>query len=149
MPATAWGAVPVRRFCSLVRAAAFLSLVLGAAGAAGAGISGVGFLPDGDTLRIGSESIRLHGIDAPELVHSWPDPPLRWRSADGALAGVASLPAPWHVECPVGAGPAPCDVTDPAGVHRSEVAGEDDEFGAGGEWGMVFPSNSTWGSERI
>ena len=50
----------------MVRAAAFLSLVLVAAGAAGAGISGVPSVTDGDTLRIGPERIRLHGIDAPE-----------------------------------------------------------------------------------
>ena len=54
----------------MVRAAAFLSLVLVAAGAAGAGISGVASVPDGDTLRIGSERIRLHGIDAPESAQS-------------------------------------------------------------------------------
>ena len=48
----------------MVRAAAFLSLVLVAAGAADAGISGVASVTDGDTLRIGSERIRLHGIDA-------------------------------------------------------------------------------------
>ena len=61
--ATTWGAVPVRRFCSMVRAATLLSLVLVAAGA---GISGKASVTDGDTLRIGSERIRLHGIDAPE-----------------------------------------------------------------------------------
>ena len=48
----------------MIRAAAFLSLVLVAAGAAGAGISGVASVTDGDTLRIGSERIRFHGIDA-------------------------------------------------------------------------------------
>ena len=70
MCATGWGAVPVRRFCSIVRAAAFLCLVLVAAGAAGAGISGVASVTDGDTLRIGSERIRLHGIDALESAQS-------------------------------------------------------------------------------
>ena len=38
----------------MVRAAAFLSLVLVADGAAGAGISGVASVTDGDTLSIGS-----------------------------------------------------------------------------------------------
>ena len=51
-------------------AAAFLSLVLVAAGAAGAGISGVPTVTDGDTLRIGPERIRFHGIDAPESAQS-------------------------------------------------------------------------------
>ena len=41
MRATVWGAVPVRWFCSMIRAAAFLSLVLAAATATGASISGV------------------------------------------------------------------------------------------------------------
>ena len=51
----------------MLRAAAFLSLVLVAAGAAAAaGISSVPSVTDGDTLRIGPERIRLHGIDAPE-----------------------------------------------------------------------------------
>ena len=52
-------------------AAAFLSLVLVAAGAAGAGISGVPSVTDGDTLRIGSERIWLHGIDASESKQRW------------------------------------------------------------------------------
>ena len=47
----------------MVRATAFLSLDLVAPGA---GISGKASVADGDTLRIGSERIRLHGIDAPE-----------------------------------------------------------------------------------
>ena len=50
----------------MVRAATLLCLVLVAAGAAGAGISGKASVTDGDTLRIGSERIRLHGIGAPE-----------------------------------------------------------------------------------
>ena len=54
----------------MVRAAAFLSLVLVAAGAAGAGISGVASVTDGDTLKVGPERIRLHGIDAPESAQS-------------------------------------------------------------------------------
>ena len=54
----------------MVRAAAFLSLVLVAAGAAAAGISGLPSVTDGDTLRIGPERIRLHGIDAPESAQS-------------------------------------------------------------------------------
>ena len=49
----------------MVRAAAFFSLVLVAAGAAGAGISGVASVTDGDTLRLGFKRIGLHGIDAP------------------------------------------------------------------------------------
>ena len=54
----------------MVRAATLLSLVLVAAGAAGAGISGNASVTDGDTLRIGSERIRFHGIDALESAQS-------------------------------------------------------------------------------
>ena len=54
----------------MVRATAFFSLVLVAAGVAGAGISGLPSVTDGDTLRIGPERIRLHGIDAPESAQS-------------------------------------------------------------------------------
>ena len=60
-----------RRLCSMDRGAAFLSMVLVAAAAAGVGISGVASVTDGDTLRIGSERIRLHGIDAPESKQSY------------------------------------------------------------------------------
>ena len=67
----------------MVRAAAFLSLVLVAAGAAGAGISGVASVTDGDTLKVGAERIRLHGIDAPEsrLGRAAKLPPVRFASA--------------------------------------------------------------------
>ena len=53
----------------MLRAAAFLSLVLVAAGAAGAGISGVASVTDGDTLKVGAE-----GIDASEAKQHCP----RW-----------------------------------------------------------------------
>ena len=45
------------------------------------------------------------------------------------------LVVPRDIEDALGTGPAFGDVPDPAGVHRSEVAGEDDEFGVGGERG--------------
>ena len=54
----------------MVPAAAFLSLVLVAAGAAGAAISRKASVTDGDTLKVGPERIRLHGIDAPESAQS-------------------------------------------------------------------------------
>ena len=53
----------------MVRAAAFFSLVLVAAGAAGAGISGLPSVTDGDTLRIGPERIWLHGIDTGRVLY--------------------------------------------------------------------------------
>ena len=49
------------------------------------------------------------------------------------------LVVPGHVEDVLCTGPAPGDVADPAGVHRGEVAGEDDELGAGGERGDGVP----------
>ena len=45
------------------------------------------------------------------------------------------LVVPGHVEDAVGTGPALRDVADSAGVHRGEVAGEDDEFGVRRERG--------------
>ena len=48
----------------MVRAAVLVSLVLVVA--PGAGISGVPSVTAGDTLTVGPERIRLHGIDAPE-----------------------------------------------------------------------------------
>ena len=50
----------------MVRAAAFFSLVLVAAGA---GISGLPSVTDGDTVRIGPERIRLHGIDTGSVLY--------------------------------------------------------------------------------
>ena len=55
----------------MVRAAPFLSLVLVAAAAGGTGISGLASPTVGDTLKIGPERIRLHGIDASESAQRW------------------------------------------------------------------------------
>ena len=49
----------------MVRAAVFFSLVLVAAGAAGAGIPGLTSGTDAGTLKGGSVCVRLHGIGAP------------------------------------------------------------------------------------
>ena len=53
--------------------------------------------------------------------------------------GAVVLVVPGDVQDPVCACPALGDVTDPAGVHRSEVAGEDDELGVGSEWRDTVP----------
>ena len=49
------------------------------------------------------------------------------------------LVVPGHVEDVLCTGPAPGDVADSAGVHRGEITGEDDEFGAGRERGDGVP----------
>ena len=50
----------------MARAAALLLVFLVAAGPVRAQLSGAATVTDGDTLRIGAERVRLHGIDAPE-----------------------------------------------------------------------------------
>ena len=77
----------------MVRAAAFLSLTLVAAAAAGAGISGVPSVTDGDTLRIGSDRIRLHGLDAPAVRHGRAAKPPPGRFASASPAGRLSAPS--------------------------------------------------------
>lgn len=47
------------------------TVVLEAAAAAVSTVSGICRVVDGDTIRIGDVSLRLAGIDAPELDHPW------------------------------------------------------------------------------
>ena len=83
----------------MVRAAAFLSLVLVAAGAAGAGISGVASVTDGDTLRIGPARIRLHGIDAPESAQSCSAGGKTWACGEAATRALRGRIGRRPVEC--------------------------------------------------
>ena len=83
----------------MFRAAVLLSLVLVAAGAAGAGISGVASITDGDTLRIGSERIRLHGIDAPESKQSCRAGGKTWPCGAAATRALRERIAGRPVEC--------------------------------------------------
>ena len=80
-------------------AAAFLSLVLVAAGAAGAGISGVASVTDGDTLRIGPARIRLHGIDAPESAQSCSAGGKTWACGEAATRALRERIGRRPVEC--------------------------------------------------
>ena len=50
----------------MVRAAALLLVFVVAAGPVQAQLSGAATVTDGDTLRVGAERVRLHGVDAPE-----------------------------------------------------------------------------------
>ena len=83
----------------MVRAVAFAALVLVAAGVAGAGISGVASVTDGDTLRIGSERIRLHGIDAPESAQSCRAGGKTWACGAAATRALRERIAGRPVEC--------------------------------------------------
>ena len=83
----------------MVRAAVFLSLVLVAAGAAGAGISGKASVTDGDTLRIGSERIRFHGIDAPESAQSCRAGGKTWACGEAATRALRERIGRRPVEC--------------------------------------------------
>ena len=83
----------------MVRAAAFLSLVLVAAGAAGAGISGVASVTDGDTLKVGAERIRLHGIDAPESAQRCRAGGETWACGEAATRALRERIAGRQVAC--------------------------------------------------
>ena len=83
----------------MVRAAAFLSLVLVATAVAGADISGVPSVTDGDTLRIGAERIRLHGIDAPESAQSCSARGKTWACGEAATGALRERIAGRPVEC--------------------------------------------------
>ena len=83
----------------MVRAAVFLSLVLVAAGAAGAGISGVPSVTDGDTLKVGAERIRLYGIDAPESAQSCSAGGKTWACGEAATRALHERIDGRPVEC--------------------------------------------------
>jgi endonuclease YncB( thermonuclease family) len=51
---------------------------------------------DGDTFRMGGESIRVHGIDAPELKQRCAD---GWRAGEAAQKALAGLLAKGAAEC--------------------------------------------------
>ncbi len=59
-------------------------------------IRGAATIVDGDTLRIAGESIRLHGIDAPELRQTCAD---GWYAGDAARRTLASLVAAGAPQC--------------------------------------------------
>ena len=83
----------------MVRAAAFLSLVLVATAVAGAGISGVPSVTNGDTLRLGAERIRLHGIDAPESAQSCRADGKTWACGEAATRALRERIGRRLVEC--------------------------------------------------
>lgn len=63
-------------------------------------ISGAAQIVDGDTLRIGPVSIRLHGIDAPEAGQSCSRRDGRpWNCGQAATDGIAALIGRGAVEC--------------------------------------------------
>lgn len=70
------------------------------AAAGGASISGPASVVDGDTLRIGAVSIRIHGIDAPEHGQNCNLPNGRqWACGQSATNHMARLTAKKQVEC--------------------------------------------------
>ena len=95
----AWGAVPFRRFPSRFLLLLSSPLVPVAAGLAGASISGLASPIDGDTLRVESEGIRLHGIDAPESAQSCRAGGETWACGEAATRALRGRLAGRPVEC--------------------------------------------------
>ena len=62
-------------------------------------ISGVASVTDGDTLRIGPERIRLHGIDAPESAQSCSAGGKTWTCGEAATRALRERIAGRPVEC--------------------------------------------------
>jgi len=78
------------RVCSLL----VLSLVLSGS-VASADVSGQARVVDGDTLIVAEQTVRLFGIDAPEMAQTCETPHGTWpcgRWAQGVLAGLATGP---------------------------------------------------------
>ena len=66
---------------------------------AGAGISGLASPIDGDTLRVESERIRLHGIDAPESAQSCRAGGETWACGEAAIQALRGRIARRPVQC--------------------------------------------------
>ena len=70
-----------------------------AGGASLADISGTPRVVDGDTIIIGEERIRLHGIDAPEQRQSCLEDDLEWACGEEATATLRNMVAGRVVDC--------------------------------------------------
>ena len=57
----------MRRFCAVLLAGAAIGLIAGAQPAGAAELTGTPVVIDGDTIELQGQTIRLHGVDAPEL----------------------------------------------------------------------------------
>src|SRR5262245_17751989 len=62
-------------------------------------VAGHAVIVDGDTLWIGSQEIRLHGIDAPETSQKCQVPQGTWDCSGAAIAALASMTDGKTVRC--------------------------------------------------
>jgi endonuclease YncB( thermonuclease family) len=76
-------------------------------------VTGAAVVVDGDTLRIGNERIRLHGIDAPEARQ-------QCRDAEG-LAYSCSAKATAYLSSLVGVGEVRCTGICPSSEHLAQI----------------------------
>ena len=83
----------------MARAAALLLVFLVAAGPGCAQVSGAATVTDGDTLRLGAQRVRLHGIDAPESSQTCRAGGKTWRCGAAATRALREHIAGRTVEC--------------------------------------------------
>ena|SRR5260221_13506745 len=62
-------------------------------------VSGPAVIVDGDTLWVGSQEVRIHGIDAPETSQKCQLPKGTWDCSGAAIAALASMIEGKAVRC--------------------------------------------------
>jgi endonuclease YncB( thermonuclease family) len=62
-------------------------------------ISGTAVIVDGDTLWVGSQEIRIHGIDAPETIQRCQLPKGTWDCSGAAIAALTAMVEGKAVRC--------------------------------------------------
>lgn len=87
----------ILRFALLALAAG--ALLIQGAHAATVTVTGRAIIVDGDTMRIGGEEIRIHGIDAPETTQRCQLPKGTWDCAQAASDALAAMTAGETVRC--------------------------------------------------
>ena len=79
--------------------ASAITLILSVLGAGLADVSGVPRVVDGDTIVIGKDRIRLHGIDAPEQRQTCSHHDLEWACGEAATGALREMVGDNSVTC--------------------------------------------------